>query len=133
DRARPVADALGSRVLHVGESGAGATMKLAVNAIVHALNAALSEALVLAEKAGIDRGRAYEVFLGSAAAAPFMQYKRQAFEHPEDSPVAFSVDLVAKDLDLILALAERVGVPLAQAQTNLDITRSAAAAGFADA
>jgi 3-hydroxyisobutyrate dehydrogenase-like beta-hydroxyacid dehydrogenase len=133
DRARPVLEALGDRILPVGGPGAGATMKLAVNAIVHAINAAVSEALVLAERAGIDRERAYEVFLGSAAAAPFLNYKRQAFEHPEDTPVAFSIALVAKDLDLILGLADRVGAPMDQARINRRLAREAVAAGFADA
>jgi 3-hydroxyisobutyrate dehydrogenase-like beta-hydroxyacid dehydrogenase len=131
--ARPVLDALAARVHHVGRTGAGATMKLAVNALVHAINVAVSEALVLAERAGIQRERAYEVFLGSAAAAPFLQYKRQAFEQPDATPVAFSIDLVAKDLDLILALAARVGAPMGQAVTNRGIVGDVAAAGLADA
>src|SRR5919108_286141 len=44
ERARPVLDVLAARVLHVGGLGAGATMKLAVNAVVHSLNLALAEA-----------------------------------------------------------------------------------------
>ena len=59
ERARPVLDALAAKLFHVGDLGAGATMKLAVNALVHAINVALSEALVLAERAGVERGRAY--------------------------------------------------------------------------
>lgn len=133
ERARPVLEALASRVLPVGGSGAGATMKLAVNALVHALNVALSEALVLAERAGISRERAYEVFASSAAAAPFLQYKRHAFEHPEEAGVAFTVALSGKDLDLVLALAERVGAPMVQAATNRDVFGAAAAAGLGDA
>ena len=107
DRARPVLEALSSTIIHVGELGTGATMKLAVNALVHGLNAALSESLVLAERAGVDRTTAYEVFASGAAAAPFVLYKRAAFERPDETPVAFSLDLVGKDLDLILALAGR--------------------------
>ena len=49
-RARPALDAIASRVVHLGPLGSGATMKLVVNAMVHALNGALAEALVLAEK-----------------------------------------------------------------------------------
>src|SRR5499426_50381 len=66
DRVRPILDRLGTRIFHLGDQGTGATMKLAVNAIVHALNQAVSEALVLAEKAGVDRQAAYEVFASSA-------------------------------------------------------------------
>ncbi len=130
DRARPVMDALATQVFHVGSLGAGATMKLAVNAIVHAINVALSEALVLAESSGVDRSTAYEVFASSAAAAPFVLYKRPAFENPDETPVAFSVDLVAKDLDLILGLAERVGVEMTQGSANRDVARRAIEAGM---
>lgn len=132
DRARPVLDVLGAKVFHVGGHGAGATMKLAVNAVVHALNQAVSEALVLAESAGVDRATAYEVFASSAVAAPFVQYKRAAFERPGETPVAFSLDLVAKDLTLIRALASRVGVPMDQTDATARMVAAAAAAGYGE-
>jgi 3-hydroxyisobutyrate dehydrogenase-like beta-hydroxyacid dehydrogenase len=130
DRARPVLEALSSKILHVGELGAGAATKLAVNALVHGLAVALSESLVLAEKAGVDRATAYEVFASGAAGAPFVQYKRAAFERPDETPVAFTLDLVEKDLDLILELAERVGAPMPQAASNREEIRAALAAGM---
>ena len=132
ERARPVLEALSSTIIHVGELGTGATMKLAVNALVHGLAVALSESLVLAERAGVERTTAYEVFASGAAAAPFVLYKRAAFERPDETPVAFSLDLVAKDLDLILALAERVGAPMPQADTNREEVRAALESGLAD-
>ena len=130
--ARAVLDALAARVFHVGDVGAGATMKLAVNAVVHAINMTVSEALVLAEAAGVDRETAYDVFAAGAGGAPFVQYNRAAFLDPENAPVAFSLDLVAKDLELITGLAQRVGVPVRQARTNLEVAQSAIAAGFGE-
>lgn len=130
--ARPVLEALATRILHVGDLGSGATMKLAVNALVHAINMALSEALVLAEKAGVERATAYEVFASGAAAAPFVLYKRAAFEHPDEAPVAFSLELVAKDLDLILGLAEQVGARMNQAAINRRLAGQAIEAGLGD-
>ena len=132
ERARPVLDALAARVVHVGARGAGAATKLAVNNLLLGLNVALSEALVLAERAGVDRITAYEVFASGAGGAPFVQYKRAAYEHPENTPVAFSLDLVAKDLELITALGERVGAPMRQAATSLDIVRRAIDEGFGE-
>ena len=132
ERARPVLEALSSTIIHGGELGTGATMKLAVNALVHGLAVALSESLVLAERAGVERTTAYEVFASGAAAAPFVLYKRAAFERPDETPVAFSLDLVAKDLDLILALAERVGAPMPQADTNREEVGAALAAGLGE-
>jgi 3-hydroxyisobutyrate dehydrogenase-like beta-hydroxyacid dehydrogenase len=130
ETARPVLEAVATRIFHLGPSGAGAAMKLAVNAVVHALNLALSEALVLAERAGVPREAAYEVFAASAVAAPFVLYKREAFERPGETPVAFGLDLVAKDLDLIARLAERVGAPMPQAEVNRRVVADALAAGL---
>lgn len=130
--AAPVLDALAARIYHVGDLGSGATMKLAVNAVVHAVNVALSEALVLAEEAGVDRAVAYEVFANSAAASPFITYKQGAFLDPEGTPVAFSLDLVAKDLDLILGLAEHVGVEMDQGVANRTVTGKAIEHGLGE-
>jgi 3-hydroxyisobutyrate dehydrogenase-like beta-hydroxyacid dehydrogenase len=130
DMARPVLDLLAKRVFHMGDHGTGAAMKLAVNAVVHALNQAVSEALVLAERSGIARTDAYEVFASSVAAAPFVLYKREAYEHPAETPVAFSLDLVAKDYDLIIDLAHRVGVPMPQGIASRDTVGRALAAGL---
>lgn len=130
EQARPVLDALAARIYHLGESGNGSTMKLAVNGLVHAINQALSEAVVLAEMAGVPRELAYEVFANSAAGAPFVAYKKAAFLDPETAPVAFSLDLVVKDLELILGLADRTGAPMPQAATNLEAARRAVDEGY---
>lgn len=127
-RARPVLDALGAAVFHLGPLGSGAAMKLAVNTVVFGLNEALAEGLVLAEAAGIDRDRAYDVLTASAVGAPFVGYKRGAFLDPDGTPVAFALELAAKDLRLIAGLAAEVGVPLPQAETNLEVIRATAAA-----
>jgi 3-hydroxyisobutyrate dehydrogenase-like beta-hydroxyacid dehydrogenase len=129
ERARPVLERLTKAVFHLGDSGAGATMKLAVNSLVHATNLAIAEALVLAEAAGVDRHKAYEVFAASAVASPFLLYKREGFEHPESAPVAFSLDLVGKDLDLILGLAHRSGAPMPQLEVTAETTAAAIATG----
>jgi 3-hydroxyisobutyrate dehydrogenase-like beta-hydroxyacid dehydrogenase len=129
-KVRPVLDALASKVVHTGPRGSGAAMKLSVNGLVHGLNIALSEALVLAERAGVDRATAYEVFASGAGGAPFVHYKREAYEHPENAQVAFTLDLVAKDLELITGLASRVGAPMDQAETELGIVRRAIDAGL---
>jgi 3-hydroxyisobutyrate dehydrogenase-like beta-hydroxyacid dehydrogenase len=128
----PVLEALSARIFHIGSLGAGATIKLAVNAIVHAINISVAEALVLAEMAGVDRSTAYEVFASSAAGAPFVAYKRAAFENPEEAAVAFSLDLVAKDLDLILGLAGDVGLEMGQGAANREVAGRAIAAGYGD-
>ncbi|WP_457190770.1 NAD(P)-dependent oxidoreductase [Nocardioides sp. P5_E3] len=112
----PVMEAFAAKVVRVGEAGQGQAMKLAVNLVVHDLNAALAECLVLAEGAGIDLATAYDVLEGSAVAAPFVRYKRAAFLEA-DQPVAMSLDLVAKDFRLIvdLAAAQSRSLPVSEA------------------
>lgn len=129
---RPVFEALGSRVYHMGPVGSGATIKLAVNSIVYGLGQAVAEALVLAEAAGIGRDTAYEVFANSAIAAPFVHYRREAFLKPGEVPVAFRMVLAKKDLDLALDLAESAGASMPQAILNRSELVEAIAAGFGD-
>jgi 3-hydroxyisobutyrate dehydrogenase-like beta-hydroxyacid dehydrogenase len=132
DRVRPVLDVLAAHVVPLGPVGTGAAMKLAVNSLLMGLNQALAEALVLAERAGVPRESAYEVFASGAAAAPFVRYKKEAYLHPDRIPVAFTLELVAKDLDLALALAERVGAPVRQASANRQLVGEAVKKGFGE-
>lgn len=132
ERARPALDLLARQVFHVGDLGSGAVVKLAVNTVVLALNQALAESLVLAERAGVPRETTYEVLANSAIGSAFVSYKRAAFERPDEAPVAFSIDLVAKDLDLVRQLAARVGARMPQADTNLGVATAAVAAALGD-
>jgi 3-hydroxyisobutyrate dehydrogenase-like beta-hydroxyacid dehydrogenase len=127
ERVRPVLEATASTVIRVGGSGAGAAMKLAVNAILFGINQALAESLVLAERAGIERRVAYDVFAGSAVGAPVVTYRRAMFEHPGEIPASFTIDLAIKDLRLILELATRSGSAMPQTERNLEVMQDAAA------
>ena len=129
---RPVLEAMSARIYHMGPVGSGATIKLAVNSIVYGLGQAVSEALVLAEAAGIERARAYEVFANSAIAAPFVHYRQEAFLKPGQVPVAFRMVLARKDLDLALELAGSVGAALSQGELNRAVIAEAVEAGFGD-
>ncbi len=133
ERARPVFDTMAARIVHLGANGTGAAMKLAVNSILHALNVALSEGIVLAERAGIDRATAYDVVANSAAGAPFVAYKRDAYLEPDTTPVAFSLDLVAKDLALAADLAAELDTRVAQLEANRALVADALADGLAAA
>ncbi len=127
ERARPVLNALATTIFHLGPLGGGAAMKLAVNAVVFGLNEALAEGLVLAEAAGIDRSVAYDVLAASAVRSPYIDYKRAAFLDPQATPVAFALDLAAKDLGLISALATELGLALPQTATALAVITAASA------
>jgi 3-hydroxyisobutyrate dehydrogenase-like beta-hydroxyacid dehydrogenase len=128
--ATPVLESFAARVLRVGDTGSGQAMKLAVNSALHTLNAALSESLVLAERGGVPRDTALEVLAGSAVAAPYVLYKRASFQDPDGQPVAFTVDLMRKDLDLILEFARSRSSPVPLAEVVSGVTADATTAGF---
>jgi 3-hydroxyisobutyrate dehydrogenase-like beta-hydroxyacid dehydrogenase len=133
ERVRPVLAALTARQLHLGPTGAGAAMKLAVNIMIAATNQAVAEALALAADAGVTPARAYDTLAASAVSSPFLGYKREAYLADGDTPVAFTTALMAKDLKLALSLADGAALTLpvaAAARRSLD---DACAAGFADA
>ena len=125
DRARPVLETFAKSIFHLGDVGAGATMKLVVNSLVHSLNVAVSEALVLAEKAGLDRETVYDIFEAGAAGAPYVKYKREAFLNPGEVSVAFSLELVAKDQELIHDLAERTATRMDQGEASRQLVAEA--------
>jgi 3-hydroxyisobutyrate dehydrogenase-like beta-hydroxyacid dehydrogenase len=129
ERARSVLEAVAATIIHVGPLGSGAAMKLAVNTVIFGLNQALAEGLVLAEWAGVPRDLAYDVIAAGAAGAPYVGYKRAAFLDPDGTPVAFALDLAAKDLGLIAELAREVGLHMPQAEIDLAVVRAASAGG----
>jgi 3-hydroxyisobutyrate dehydrogenase-like beta-hydroxyacid dehydrogenase len=131
EAAKPVLGAFARTVVRLGPVGAGQAMKLAVNLIVHDLNAAVSEALVLAEAAGITREKAYDVLCDSVVAAPFVLYKRQAFLDPA-TDVAMSLGLSGKDLSLIVDLATSNGLDVPVTQATRRVVEAACARGWAD-
>jgi 3-hydroxyisobutyrate dehydrogenase-like beta-hydroxyacid dehydrogenase len=128
ERARPAFEQLATKVVHIGPLGSGASLKLAVNVLIFGLNQALAEALVLAERAGVDRATAYDFFVTSAAGAPYVGYKRDAFVDPDHTPVGFTLGLTQKDLRLILDLADAVDAPMPQTRGNLDLVQFTIAA-----
>ena len=128
-KATPIFSVFAKKTAYLGQAGAGQAMKLAVNLIVHTLNAAVSEGLALATASGIEASAAYDVFDESVVAAPFVKYKRAAFLDPE-LPVAMRIDTVLKDLNLILGLGQSTGVQLTAAEGVAELFAQAQAAGY---
>jgi len=128
-RVTPVLQAVAARVHHVGPTGAGAALKLAINAALFALTEAVAEALVVAERSGIPPAVAYDVLLDSAVAAPAVRYRRAAFLDPR-VPVSFRLDLAAKDLALLREHCSVVGSPSPLADAVGRVVGEAVASGF---
>ncbi|MFL4471729.1 NAD(P)-dependent oxidoreductase [Tateyamaria armeniaca] len=126
----PVFDALGKQTIFLGAYGAGAVMKLAVNAIIHGLNQTVSEALTLTEAAGIAPSLAFDVVENSAAAAPMLKYRRPLYLDEANNDVTFTVALARKDMEVTAALAAQLGVAFPQGAETLAQLRNADARGY---
>ena len=129
---RPVLAALSSEIICLGSLGAGETMKLAINMLIHGLNQTLAESLTLAEAAGIPPADAYRAIERSAAAAPMLRYRKPNYLDEADTPVSFALSLARKDIALATDLAVEFGIPLPQTQLNLEQLQAAEAAGFGE-
>jgi 3-hydroxyisobutyrate dehydrogenase len=93
---------------YLGPSGSGATMKLVVNSLLGIGMQAIAEALVLGEKAGLDRNRLLDVLSQTAVVAPAHMGKLERAKEGDYSP-QFPLRLMNKDFGLILNLAAAVG------------------------
>ena len=111
DRAKPIFEAVGKTIVHVGEAGAGQIVK-ACNQVVVALNyAAVSEALVLGAKAGVDPEKIVEVLSGGLAASRVLEMRGPSMIEHQFAP-GFRVNLHRKDLGIALATGKEHAVPL---------------------
>lgn len=128
---RPVLDALARKTICLGRAGAGAAMKLCVNALIHGLNQTLAEAMTLAQAADIPPETAFDVIENSAAAAPMLSYRKPLYLEEAAHDVTFTVALARKDMEAAAALADRLGTPMPQGRVTLDILKTAEAQGYA--
>jgi 3-hydroxyisobutyrate dehydrogenase-like beta-hydroxyacid dehydrogenase len=111
DRVRPYLSAIGPTITHVGEVGLASAMKIATNLGLAVQMLAFSEAVALAEKAGIARERAVEALLRSVIASPMVRY-RGPFVLQMPREALFDVPMMQKDLGLALEMGRTLGVPL---------------------
>jgi 3-hydroxyisobutyrate dehydrogenase-like beta-hydroxyacid dehydrogenase len=113
DRVRPYLAAIGSGgITHVGPLGLAKTMKVATNLGLAVQMLAFSEAVLLAEKAGIPRERAVEALLKSVVASPMVKYRGPFVVGGMPRDAWFPVPMIQKDLQLALDQGRAVGVPL---------------------
>lgn len=111
NRCMPIFQAMGKTIVRVGESGAGQTVK-ACNQIVVALTfEAVSEALVLGSKAGVDPHKILQVLGGGLAANRVMELRGESMLAHNFAP-GFRIRLHHKDLGIALSTSRNYGVPL---------------------
>jgi 2-hydroxy-3-oxopropionate reductase len=111
EQAKPIFEVLGKTIVHVGGTGAGQVVK-ACNQIVVALTIeAVSEALVLGSKAGVDPAVILKVLSGGLAANRVMEVRGPNFLQHNFQP-GFKIALHHKDLGIALSAGREYGVPL---------------------
>src|SRR5438445_2073591 len=111
ERAKPVLEAIGPKVFHLGPNGTGVTMKIAINLSLAVQMLAFSEGVLLAEKTGISRERAVEVMLASVIASPMVAYRGPlVLGHPDE--VWFGCHMMQKALNPALRPGRQLEVPL---------------------
>ena len=111
DAYKPLLLTMGASAVRCGEVGAGNTTKLANQIIVACNIQALSEALMLAKKAGVDPELVFQAIRGGLAGSTVMEAKAPMMIGGNDKP-GFKIDLHIKDLNNALDCAHSVGAPV---------------------
>lgn len=131
-RARPVLDALGKSVTHVGGHGMGEVVKLTNNAILGSLMIAVAESFTLAVKAGADADVARDIIMNSAGANYLLgTWIRDRLLEDSYEP-GFATRLMQKDLGAALESARRLGVPMMMTALAYQLYELAEGHGYGD-
>ncbi len=132
EEALPILEIMGSSVVRVGDVGAGNVTKLA-NQVIVALNiAAMSEALTLAVKSGVDPELVYRAIRGGLAGSAVLDAKAPLVFTRKFDP-GFRIRLHIKDLSNALAAAHEAGAPIPLTAFVMEFMQALSVDGLADA
>ncbi len=128
-RARPAFEAMGKTITHVGGPGDGQMVKLVNQILVvgHAL--AMSEALLFAQAGGLDLRKTLDA-VKPGAAGSWMLANRGPQILERDWRPGFTIDLQQKDVRLVLAAADQLGVPVLATSLIFNLYRTLQAEGL---
>lgn len=111
ERAMPIFESLGKNIVHAGRAGAGQVTKAANQMVVGTTIAIVSEALVLAAKAGVDPAKVRQALLGGFAQSKILEAHGQKMLEHNFKP-GFRILLHEKDMKIALGAGFEYGVPL---------------------
>ena len=120
ERAFPVIQSLGRRILHTGELGSASILKVVTNYLATANLVTLSEALVTCKLAGMDLNTSYEAIRISSGTSFVHETESQVILNGSRD-INFTMDLVSKDIGLFQAVADRAGIELEISPMLIDI------------
>lgn len=130
-RATPVFEALGKNVVHVGPSGAGQVCKACNQLVVAATIEAVAEALLLAERSGVDAAKVREALLGGFAGSKILEVHGQRMLDRAFDP-GFRIRLHRKDARIVEAAAATTSTPLPSFTAVTEQLQKAVDAGDGD-
>jgi 2-hydroxy-3-oxopropionate reductase len=128
EAAKPLFDAVGMTVVHVGPSGSGQTVKAANQLVVAANLQALAEAVIFLEAYGVDTTAALEVLGGGLAGSRVLEMKRHNLLTRSFAP-GFRIELHHKDLGIVTSAARQAGVVVPLGALVAQLMGSAVAVG----
>lgn len=131
ERAKPVFEAMGKTITHVGAIGAGQTVKLVNQVLVVGNALAMCEALLLAQAGGVDLKKTLSA-VEAGAAGSWMLSNRGPQIIERDWRPGFTVDLQLKDLRLVRQAADELGVPLLGTDLIFELYRTLQAQGLGE-
>ncbi len=131
DRARPVFEALGKNIVHVGPSGAGQVCKACNQLVVAATIEAVAEALLLAERSGVDAAKVREALLGGFAGSKILEVHGQRMLDRAFDP-GFRIRLHRKDARIVEAAAAATATPIPSFTAVTEQLQQAVDAGDGD-
>ena len=131
EQCRSVFEKMSTVIVYAGPSGQGSTLKLINNLILGVAIQAVSEALVLAEKTGIDPKCVLDITSVGGARTGAMETRGPKMIEGNFQP-GFSVSNMYKDLSNVMSLADQVGVTLPSASASLEILRATKSNNMAD-
>lgn len=126
----PVFQAMGQKIYHVGDVGAGDAMKIVNNLLLGVNMAALSEALVLGAKAGLDPQMMRDIIGTSSGGSYALEAKMPNFILKGNFEPGFAIDLQYKDLELASQTGKDLGMPLFLGNLAQQIFEQARATGL---
>ncbi|WP_396144031.1 2-hydroxy-3-oxopropionate reductase [Anaerospora sp.] len=131
DKCYPVMKSMAGSVVLTGDIGAGNVTKLA-NQIIVAINiAAMSEALVLASKAGVEPELVYKAIRGGLAGSTVLEAKAPLVMDRKFDP-GFRINLHIKDLNNVLETSHEMGVPLPLTAAVMEMMQALKVDGMGD-
>ena len=131
EKVRPVFQAMGKTITHVGEAGAGQVAKAANQIMVAAQMVAMGELLIFSQKAGVDPQKVVEAIKGGAAQCWTLDVKPVRLFAGNRSP-GFKAHMQAKDLNIILETAREYGIPLPSAAVDAQLYNAMLQNGMGD-